>query len=205
MRKKGVIIICVVCLIVITIGYFIKNGDYILKKAAIKKIVHNTSVEAKESSDELLTGELSLKDFEIMGLSLYQTVDDLIKIFKEPTSISDTIIYENDKENYKRYIYSGIEFEICIPTQKIVEISIKSPDYRTNRGIRVGDSREKLIKAYGNKYDAYKFKGKDLIVYNYFEKRKDPVFGDEIYFELCLHFVLENDKITEIRIYHAWD
>ena len=49
------------------------------------------------------------------------------------------------------------------------------------------------------------FEDKDIIVYSYFEERKDPTYGDAIYLELCLHFVLENDIVTEIRIYHAWD
>ena len=205
MRKKGILIICTVCLIIITVGYSIKNGDYFLKKTAVSKLPNNALVEAKESSEDLLTGELKPKDFEIMGLSLYQSVDNLKVILKEPKRISDTIIFKNDKENFKRYIYSGIEFEICIPTHEIAEISIKSPDYKTSRGIQVGDSRAKIIKAYGNEYFESTFEGKDIIVYSYFEERKDPVFGDTIFFEFCLHFVLENDIVTEIKIYEAWD
>jgi hypothetical protein len=206
MRKKGVLIICTVCLIIITVGYSIKNGDYFLKKTAVSKLPNNALVEAKESSEDLLTGELKLKDFEIMGINLGQTVDEVKQILGEPECIQDTVVFaNNNKDDYKRYIYCGIELEIFLPKMKVTDISIPMTGYKTSRGIQVGDSRAKIIKAYGNEYFESTFEDKDIIAYYYFEERKDPVFGDAIFLELWLHFVLENDIVTEIKIYEAWD
>ena len=95
------------------------------------------------------------------------------------------------KDNNIGYYYKGLI--ITTDSENFIRsISIKSPKYKTYRGIKVTDTKEKVINMYGEPYIERNNKGKLILLY-----QSDEKVGQVYY----LNFYIIKGKIRKISIH----
>ncbi len=96
----------------------------------------------------------------------------------EPSSYvdSDATIYEYDYFEIETYYDGNVE--------KVYSIRVTSEEQPTNEGVRIGDTKEKMISVYGNEYQSV-----ENILYFYTMQNSS------------ISFTLENDIIVQIVYY----
>ncbi|MGI6562488.1 MAG: hypothetical protein ACOX3Q_08015 [Clostridia bacterium] len=115
----------------------------------------------------------------------------LLEELGEPEEVQEapSCLYEGMD---KVYTYKGVEIYTYPYEGKdlIDEIFITDSAYETKRGIKVGDTKEDLIKAYGEDYVD------EGGIYRYALKKGDLDSP-------CIYFTIDNDIITGISLYSA--
>ncbi|MDU9693936.1 hypothetical protein WKH56_08920 [Priestia sp. SB1] len=112
---------------------------------------------------------------------------DVTKLFGKPTSIelvsepkSEYFSYGKSKNNY--------DLDFRIVKNAVTSYTLYTEKYGSSKGIRVGSSKNDVIKAYGNNY--YKRNDTGAKVYGYFDKVN----------KLNLEFSIESNEVIGIQL-----
>lgn len=137
---------------------------------------------------------LTIEDFSVKGAIPGQLLSNsLIKKLGKPNSIQIKTSSLNSKVKY--YIFSGFKIETLIVEESnaeiITAIEITGKSIQTKRGITLFDSEEKVREKYGlpDAQDNYYFYSTLLDT------------GDVQPAQKTIRFKIENDKVTEIKIF----
>lgn len=139
-----------------------------------------------------LIGELRENELEyiresqlyIGDLTLYLSKEDMIKYLGEPDSIK-----------HDNYYYDGLK--VLVPNnEKIWDVICTNPKYSTADGIRIGDSKQKVLNAYGTTKTFTNEDIKTMIYENY--NIFDP-------FPLYLKFEIKNNIVQKIQLWFHYE
>ncbi|SEJ79532.1 hypothetical protein SAMN04488127_2826 [Bhargavaea ginsengi] len=106
---------------------------------------------AKETMDFYKsTNSIDLSGEKINSISINSNENDVITAFGEPNNVEEI---ENPKSKYLSY--DGVEFDLI--DDKVMQIFIKresenSKKYKTAKEIKIGNTKEIVIKRYGQNY-----------------------------------------------------
>lgn len=124
------------------------NKEWIAKNAETINYIAMSARTTRESYGSSLGSDnaITFDDLKLGGVSLDMSYDDVLKAMKkEPT--------EKVEEEYggseALTLFFDDDTQIYIVDGSVYSINVISPDYPTPRGLRVGDSQEKLIELYG--------------------------------------------------------
>ena len=117
----------------------------------------------------------------IGDLHLLMKKDNLINTVGEPDSTDDGYYYYN-----RMKIYLATDSEVW-------EVSSTNPDYSTPDGITIGDSKKKVIEAYGETetWEHIDDSGETLVYWNHHTFQQTPWY---------LFFTIKEDTVSEIKI-----
>ena len=108
-------------------------------------LVVNTMAYANISNDRMSIG----------GIKIGDNSQKVIKIFGEPKSITKKIQYNSDinKDYEFKKLYYNDTFEIYCDDDIVTRVILSGAnDITTFDGIKIGDSKEQMIKKYGKKF-----------------------------------------------------
>jgi hypothetical protein len=180
-------------------------------------------------------------EYSILGLQLLDSYDKVIQTLGEPKEKSYEVIGTFHVTDQRLYTYMHYENMIVtvqkyfdtdqyISQEGIVEIDIYGSDYKTKRGIKVGDSIDKVKEAYAIKYvfnygndpryaiisDFYNrvnyleiYKKRDFF-FDYGNINKiayiiNPQRSEEKPFPPALIFLFDGDKVSHIILYNSFE
>lgn len=131
-----------------------------------------------------VTKSANLSEENVDGLYLSDEIDsEKIKAkYGEISSLSRN----HDQYNY-HLLKDGIEIATEKNDNKIIRFIVDDEKFKTNKGIEIGDSKDKVIEAYGENYYIRREQGLDII--GYVDKGK----------ECSIEFWLTEKGITMIR------
>lgn len=147
---------------------------------------------AKETMDFYVSTEsIDLSGENINSISINSYENDVINTFGKPTEVEEI---ENPKSKYLSY--DGVEFGFV--DEKVIRLFIRrthenSKIYGTEKEIKIGDTKEQVIKEYGENYYERVESGLDTL--GYFDK--DNMINIEFGFN-------ENKVITVIIKKIGW-
>lgn len=119
------------------------------------------------------------------SLSLYTSKKKIDEYLGKPDSTYEGLLY-----------YDRISIFVTSSDSLIWEINSTNPNYSTPDGITIGDSREEVIKAYGET-ESWITNDKETLSYrNYHLFQQTPLY---------LIFSLKNDTVQEIRIWWHYE
>ncbi|WP_163969345.1 hypothetical protein [Oceanobacillus halotolerans] len=112
------------------------------------------------------TESIDLSGENINSISINSNKNDVINAFENPTDVE---VIENPKSKYLSY--DGIEFGFI--EDRVIRLFIRrehknSKIYETSKEIKIGDTKEKVIKEYGENYYERVQDGLDTV--GYFDK-----------------------------------
>jgi len=121
---------------------------------------------------------------------LGQSPDEVLNVFKKEGIEID--MEGREDKNGRRYEWDGhfslISDELNVffnPNEEITRINVKTPRYATDLGIRVGDSKEKMLEVYGENYTLAYENSWYIYTYN----------------DLCIGFLIRNNTVEWWNIY----
>ncbi|MBM7553947.1 hypothetical protein [Thalassobacillus pellis] len=122
---------------------------------------------AKETMDFYESTEsIDLSDENINSISINSYENDVINTFGKPTEV------EEIRDPKSKYLsYDGVEFGFA--DAKVIRLFIRRTDenskiYETAKGIKIGDTKDQVIKEYGENYYERVESGLDTL--GYFDK-----------------------------------
>lgn len=208
MRQR--ILFLVLCL---TVLGFIVYQNYQAKQAKINNYVTriyrgHAAVNASTNSMESNLIELNQKypgeELVISGISIFSSKDDVLKTFGEPVKKTQTVMpslhqpdtllvyidtWEYDKIELVFFTVAGKSKPVPKEPKGLICIKTTDERYSTTRGVKVGDSVEKVIEKYG-------FIGITETEKDYYIYRVDTEKNEYI------DFNISNGKVCEIQ-YHC--
>ncbi len=120
----------------------------------------------------------------IGDLTLFLPKNEMINYLGKPDSVIN-----------QKYFYKG--FTILVVSNKIWDIVCTSPKYATPDGIKVGDSKEKVINTYGQ---TKLFKNGEIETLEY---QHSSIF--ESTGPLYLIFTIKNNKVAKIQLWFHYE
>lgn len=133
---------------------------------------------------------LQLKDFEVLGIKMFDSMDETLKKFGEPLKVENYYV-----NKFKTYFFADIDIHCYSPLNDglyIVDgVTVKKEGYTTYRGISVGDDESRVTYLYG------KGSWYDEVVY--YETR----FDDEIPYGI--YFSIKDNKVSSFKVYIPFD
>ena len=145
----------------------------------------------------------SMKDFAIGKISINGTIDSAVTIFGSPTKV-DTLL-DQAEGDFITYHFNRVTIWVSRRTKKISSIDVSTSELSTFRGIKIGDSNNKLEKVYGAQpsvtelnrlHENYDVIFRDFTELKYYEYR--PKVGA---YYLC--FYLNHSKIVKIYLFRG--
>ncbi len=128
--------------------------------------------------------------------------DDITNFKKEPVKSKFS---KGDGYMWRTYTYDDITvtafLEIFVGKYYISEIETTSPNYKTPKGIGVGDKLEKLQEAYTSDLSMVNTEDAQNIVYQY----KEPSNSDEGILGAEINFYIKDGEITKIEMTYIFD
>ena len=196
MKKNLHLIIGLVILVTIFLGFLIGKGYFFRDSKSVEKNVEDSKAESVSNS--IVQNDNINDGLEILGVKAFTPVDKVIQILGEPLKKEqrsepsrhhpDTVLVYYDTWYYKKvelFFMTVKEKTEPVPEKpdKLIYILTTDERFPTKRGIKVGDSVEKLIEIYGSQKPENQFYsyGIDLEGYEY------------------LDFKVENGKVTLIE------
>jgi hypothetical protein len=120
---------------------------------------------SKSYKDADIVGKIIVPGIRVGDYTFNMSKDDILESLGKPGGIfygDEKYTLDNLPENY--YMpYEDISFRIANGLVK--EITVLSPSYKLTNGLRVGDSEQKLKKAFGDDYRIREFENKDFLNY----------------------------------------
>lgn len=164
MKKFMIILFFLVTLVCIFIFVQVKLND---KKSENKNQIIKSVIIKDQEPENIPTGPLMKdEDNNVAGISLNSKKEELLKVFGKPiqNEKSEIVHYEDIGTAYNEsWIYNDLRIVFTIrvdaksnlPIQDdygywVDKIYISGGNYKTRRGIKIGDSIEKVIEKYGN-------------------------------------------------------
>ena len=147
---------------------------------------------------------MTKKDFVVGNISFDIKMDSVIKSFGLPKIIDTIDVFRTS--DFLGYHYDGFIVWADRRTHEISSFDISKNEFMTQRGLKVGDSINKLIKLYGKGesvdelhmlYDIYDVRFKDytkVIFYEYHPSDNDAY---------TVFFYIKHDKVVRIFMYHS--
>ena len=123
----------------------IKKSIFVFLSILFLLLVVNTMAYADISNDRMSIGEIKIGD----------NSQKVIKIFGEPKSIIKKLQYNSDtKKDYEfKKLYYDDTFEIYCADDIVTRVILSGENgITTFDGIKVGDSKDQMIKKYGKKH-----------------------------------------------------
>ncbi len=145
-----------------------------------------TSCDLIGELDEDGTEYVRKSQIEISDLKLLSSKNDLIKFLGRPDSVV---------QGY--YFYDRLNTYLAMDSL-IWEVTSTNPDYSTPDGIKVGNSKKKVINAYGETetWEHEDKSGETLVYWNYHTFQQTPLY---------LFFSIREDTVSEIKIRWHWE
>ena len=122
----------------------------------------------------------------IMGIPADASERDIIKALGKPKSVKESYNYLEEKPSRNLYYE---EAKIYIVDDNIYGFSCFGLSCMTEKGIKVGDPRAKVVAVYGSGNPPYPESARDTLSY--------PLTGRDIY----LVFVFKEGKVAEIEFF----
>jgi hypothetical protein len=137
----------------------------------------------KESYGKGMDGEnsVTLDDLQLGSVKLDMSYNELMKVLKQKPDKEETEEYEGLEA---RTLFFADDTQIYVVDNAVYSINVTSPDYATPRGLKVGDSTDRLIELYGEPDTREE---KDHWGYNY--------NGYEVF-----TVIVEDGKVTEMQV-----
>lgn len=175
--KRNIQVILGICVVIVMIGSNITTVKAGLFDAFNK--------ENKSNNDGIFDEKDMIFSIDDKSIALGSEVDIALKSMSTPISISEakSCLYD---DNNKSYTWKNMKIDTRVDDGKeIIYIVEISADYQTASGIKIGSSKDDIVKAYGSEYE-------DLGSSIYYEDK----IGDSLTFEL------EQDKVKMIEFYY---
>jgi len=122
----------------------------------------------------------------IIGVAAGYKESDVVKILGKPRSVTSGYSELEDKP-WKQLHYNDARINFI--DSEIYGLSCVGVHCATERGLKIGDPRAKVIQAYGAGNQPYPGASEDTLSY--------PLTGSDVY----LVFVFRNQKVIEIRFF----
>ena len=149
----------------------VKTQQPVFKANSLESANTQSSIDIANNIDESVP--LSIKDFTIGQLKLNLTEDELINVLGKP-------IYKSTLDNFSyglEYVYK--DYVVCVYSDMVLGIVIKTQGPTTNRNISVGSSLDNMFKAYGEPYNTFSSSMKEnFYMYEYLLGDKEGTFYD---------------------------
>ena len=123
----------------------------------------------------------------INGITLLMTERDIVQLLGEPDAVEEGYSEPLDTP-WKDLFYAGLKISF-LKQDDIVRLVCTGHQCRTERGVKIGDSRFRVIATYGAGYPHHRTDTCDTLHY--------PLMGSDSY----LVFVFENDVVTGIEFW----
>lgn len=119
------------------------------------------------------------QDFTINGINLNDKYEKIIQVMGKPTKQ----IEDEGQLSLIHLSYPGLKISVKNKEGKIVYIMADTADYQTHRGVKIGATPYKVMKAYGQPAKAI-IKGHIYYIYD-----TDPQSGDRLVFDMTNGYV----------------
>lgn len=146
-------------------------------------ILFGCEVLTKDSYDfykDVETTDLSSEN--INSVHIGSSENEIIEKFGVPQK-------EDQDDSFKNISYENNGLLFLLKNNKLIEYRINNSNYSTNKGIKVGDNKQKVIEKYGK---------------NYYTKKEDRTYSAIGYFDkvkkLHIEFGLSKGKVTFINV-----
>lgn len=141
----------------------------------------NTKLSAKD--------KLVIQDFQIAGLRLKQPIEEVIKILGKPTKVKTIPNGFNGCDEYD-YYFPGVIVIISEFSKNVFELRIDNKDFKTYRGISVGDKEDNVYLHYGKTEKL----GGEVLSYKLLVNNMERLY-------YSLDFQIKKGKVIKITIY----
>ncbi|GEM_PF-6112330 len=159
-----------------------------MKNIFLVIFIISTLLQSCDLIQELLEGEteyINKSQLYIGDLTLFLSKDEMIKYLGKPDSIINQEYYYDD------------EFTIIVQSDKIWDIVCKSPKYATPDGIKIGDTKEKVIETYGQT-KSIKNKETEIMFYESYSTFNSTV-------PLYLILTTKNNIVEKIQLWFHYE
>lgn len=203
-QKNLIILLIIVIVLVCSAGVFIK---FIYKTNKNQGTIEDQTKVINKETPQPTNHEEKKYDYAIMIGSTKLAVSDnvteqqLINLLGEPisekTEVSGPEAFPYAGLTYKTKEYEGLTIVICKAKDEkyyIINMTVKSENYPTSLGIKVGDNVEKLKGIYP--VEEKESQDPSKAIYYYFDGESGG---------WAMQFEVTDDKITEIFLSEVWD
>lgn len=185
MKKIIIILVSIACICLIYLvikNYFIPTSKVTNKNNKTTEMTETKNENSKNNIKPLTPDDFGLESFRIGVLNS----KSIKEVFGEPKEIKGCGYYYNGLSVY---------FDDESNQNMITSFTINGGDFKTNRGIKIGDSIEMLFLKYG---EAEKFEDKYTCAYEYSLNLTENVSYFDNTFKYILDFEIKDGKISSI-------
>lgn len=129
---------------------------------------------------------LQPEQLSVAGITLGETAQAVAERLGAPDSTAEELEPGGGDAHGRVLYYPGLEIHVV--HEKVVNLRCRSPRWPTADGIKVGDSRSRIIATYG---PSQEFQQEDGVILTYWSGSAD----------VHLIFYLKDDRITEIELW----
>lgn len=132
---------------------FVYREDGYVSASLIARVTADTLILRTMGTEEIFTRSetqqhLAGQDFDCLGVAIDSPSYAVVKVLGEPDHVSKVPNHYTDPDSDVVYYYDGVL--VYLNNQnRIVSFEITSIQATTARGLKVGDSREKVLQQYG--------------------------------------------------------